>query len=154
MQTGYPSIGLDYFTFEQGPVPKQFWLEIKDGIPPDDLKGKVILTPIIEKDRKEIRFTPKADAKVDFSIFSNREVKILKRLAFIFQDATAKEMSAVSHEENKPWEITMREKGKNAKIDYMLALNEKSPINPGEAKENLQDHFAIIKAFDIEPSKK
>jgi uncharacterized phage-associated protein len=152
-QTGYPSIGLEYFTFEFGPVPKKFWLEVKDGITPDDLKDKVIINVKYgDYGRKEMQFLAKAGAQVDFTIFTNREKKILEQLAFIYKDETAKTMSEISHEDNRPWEITMREKGLDAEIDYLLALDASSPINREEAEENLRDLFSILKAFDIEPA--
>ena len=154
-QTGYPSIGLEYFAFEQGPVPKKFWLEVKEGIVPDDLKDKVVihLKTGEYNNRKEMEFIGRANAQVDFSIFTPREKKILENLAFIYKDATAKTMSEISHEANKPWEITKRDKGLNARIDYLLALNADSPIDREEAKENLHDLFYFLKAFDIEPAK-
>ena len=42
-QTGYPAIGLEYFAFKNGPVPKKLWLELKDGIVPNDFKAKLAL---------------------------------------------------------------------------------------------------------------
>jgi uncharacterized phage-associated protein len=153
-QTGYPSIGLKYYTFEKGPVPRKFWLEVKDGLLPGDLKDKVV---IIAKEwgqgNKEMEFAAKANAQVDFSVFTPREKKILDKLAFVYKDATAKQMSEISHENNMPWEITKRENGLYAEIDYLLALGENSEIDREEAKENLQDHFAAMKAFDTDPVK-
>lgn len=153
-QTGYPSIGLKYFTFENGPVPKKFWLEIKDATLPDDLKNKVAVS-VKEwgQGNKEIEFTAKNTAQVDFSVFTPREKKILEKLAFIYKDETAKTMSGISHEDNMPWEITKREKGLNAEIDYLLALAENSEIDREEAQENLREHFAAMKAFNVEPVK-
>jgi uncharacterized phage-associated protein len=153
-QTGYPSIGLEYFVFAQGPVPKNFWLEIKDGIAPDDLKDKIIInTKQGDYGRKEMEFIAQPTAQVDFTVFTPREKKILEKLAFIYKNATAKTMSDISHEANKPWEITKKEKGMNAYIDYLLALDEKSSIDREEAEENLRDYFLILKTFEVEPSK-
>jgi uncharacterized phage-associated protein len=153
-QTGYPSIGLEYFAFEKGPVPKKFWLEVKDGIVPDDLKDKIIIN-VKQKDNnwKELEFIARAGAQVDFSIFTPREKSILEKLAFIYKDVTAKTMSDISHEDDKPWEITKRTKGINAEIDYLLALGADSPIDREEAEENLRDHFSILREFDVEPAK-
>lgn len=153
-QTGYPSIGLKYFTFENGPVAKKFWLEVKDATLPDDLKSKVAVS-VKEwgQGNKEIEFTAKNNAQVDFSVFTPREKKILEKLAVIYKDETAKTMSGISHEDNMPWEITKREKGLNAEIDYLLALDENSEIDREEAQESLQEHFAAMKAFNTEPVK-
>lgn len=153
-QTGYPSIGLEYFTFENGPVPKKFWLEIKDASLPDDLRDKVVVN-VREwgHSNKEMTFLAKANAQVDFAIFTPREKKILDKLAFIYKDATAKQMSQISHEDNMPWEITKREKGLNQIIDYLLAIDEHSEMGKEEAIESLKEHFAATKAFNIEPVK-
>src|SRR4030042_2518490 len=60
--TGYPSIGLKYFAFEKGPVPKKFWLEVKDGIVPDDLKNKVIISVKYgDYGRKEMEFIARSE---------------------------------------------------------------------------------------------
>jgi len=153
-QTGYPSIGLKYQTFEKGPVPKKFWLEVKDGVAPDDLKDKVtIAEKYYENGWKEMEFIAKTGAQVDFAVFTPREKKILEKLAYIYKDETAKTMSDISHEDDQPWEITKRKKGLYAEIDYLLALKEDSTVDREEAKGNLNDHFSIMKAFKIEPTK-
>src|SRR4030042_2496139 len=100
-----------------------------------------------------MEFIARSEAQVDFNVFTPREKKILERLAFIYKDATAKTMSEISHEDNMPWEITMKEKGLNAEIDYLLALDENSPVDRDEAKENLRDHFSALKTFNVEPTK-
>ncbi len=60
---------------------------------------------------------------------------ILEKLAFIYKDADAATMSKISHEAEKPWEITIKEKGLNAEIDYMLAIDESSPIKREEGRK-------------------
>lgn len=148
-ETGYPPIGLQYYTFEHGPVPKVFWLEIKDGVLPDDLKDKVFIkVQSGERGGFGKEFISKPGSIVNFSIFTPREKKILEKLAFIYQDADAKTMSEISHEDNQPWEITMQQQGKNSLIDYLLALKPSSPIDKEEAEESLQDFFSIIDIFD------
>jgi uncharacterized phage-associated protein len=152
-QTGYPSIGLEYYAFEKGPVPKKFWLEVKDGVAPDDLKEKIVISVKLgEYGRKETEFISRTGVQVDFTIFTRREKEILERLAFIYKDANATTMSNISHEAERPWEITKREKGLNAEIDYLLVIDENSPITREEAEENLRDHFTILRVFDIEPA--
>lgn len=151
-QTGYPSIGLDYYAFTNGPVPKDFWVEIKDGIVPDDFKDKIIIRENDSFGRKELEILSNKSAKVDFSIFTPREIKILKNLAFIYENETATTMSDISHEENKPWEITYKKSGKNSKIDYLLALTEDSQITREEAEENLNDLQFLSSQFTIKPT--
>jgi uncharacterized phage-associated protein len=152
-QTGYPAIGLEYFAFERGPVPKKLWLQLKDGNVPDDLRGKLAL--VLKKDEldpqfKEVDFIAKA--KPDLAVFSTREKRILEELAFMFKDVKAKEISGISHLPNQPWEITRREKGENAPIDYMLAIDQDAQIDRDEAAHSLQEHREIIKNFGLEPA--
>lgn len=153
-QTGYPAIGLEYFAFDHGPLPRKLWAEMQGGTVPEDLKAKVTINNKSgELGRRETEFKPKAGAEVDLSIFTRREQEILKKLAFIYIDASGKTMSDISHEDRRPWEITRREKGDKAEIDYILAIDENSTISREEAEQNLRDHFAITKLFNIEPIK-
>jgi uncharacterized phage-associated protein len=151
-QTGYPSIGLKYFAFERGPVPKFFWLEVKDGKVPEDLKDKIAL--ITKKDElkydyKETEF--KAKTSPDLSVFTPREKKLLEDLAYIYRDAKAWEISEASHLKNHPWEITYRRKGANAPIDYLLALDNDSEITKEDTEESLKEHFEIVYNLALSP---
>jgi len=153
-QTGYPSIGLQYFAFEKGPVPKSLWLEVKDCKVPDDFKEKLALLSYKDEydpNFKEIEF--KAIQSPDMSVFTPREKKILEELAFVYKDVKAKEISEISHLKNQPWDITKKEKGINAPIDYLLALDNDDEVDKEEAKESLKEHFEIIKNFSLEPTK-
>jgi uncharacterized phage-associated protein len=153
-QTGYPCIGLKYYSFRKGPVPKDFWLEIKDGTLPDDFKGKVALIQKADENNSSFKeVVIKAAGKPDLSIFTPREVRILNRLADIYRDANAKDMSEVSHLPKQPWDITIRQSGENQYIDYCLCISEKSPIKVDEARESLKEHFEAVDNLNIEPSK-
>jgi uncharacterized phage-associated protein len=152
-QTGYPSIGLQYYAFDWGPVPRDFWSEIKDGNVPEDFKGKLALIPKIdeldEKKGTEIR----AIENPDLTIFTPREMKILKYLADVFRDARGKDISEVTHLPNQPWDVTRRRSGKNKLIDYLLAIDEKAEVNLDEARDSLKEHFEVVQNFSIEPTK-
>lgn len=153
VQTGYPAIGLQYYSFQRGPVPKSFWVEVKDGIVPEDFKGKLgLLVKDNESDpeKKEIEF--KAIGKPDLSFFSPREKKIIEQIAFIFSESTAKEISDISHLKNKPWDITKRTKGFNAPIDYLQAIDPSSAISVEDAKELLGDFFETVQNFSLSPT--
>ena len=152
--TGFPSIGLDYYSFERGPVPRDFWAEIKDGNVPEDFKGKLVLIPKtddLDPNYKELEI--RAIAKPDLSIFTPREIKILEELAFIFKEARGIDISEVSHLPKHPWEITVRNVGKNKIIDYMLAIDDKSEIAPDDAIESLKEHFEVVHNFNLKPTK-
>ena len=153
-QTGYPSIGLKYYTFEWGPVPRDFWLEVKDGNVPEDFEDKLAL--ILRRDdldpsRKETEFW--ARAAPDLSIFTPRELEILDNLAFVFRDARAWEMTEVTHLAKQPWDTTRREQGENRLIDYLLAIDEKSEVGIEDAKESLKEYFEALSNFNLEPTK-
>lgn len=153
-QTGYPSIGLEYFALKRGPVPISFWVEVKDGIVPDDFKDKLAL--FLKKDEydpsfKEIEF--KALQPPDLSVFTSRERRILENLAFMYKDVNAREISEISHLKNEPWDKTIKQQGENAPIDYLLALDRDSKIDVEEAKETLKEHFEMVKNFSLDPTK-
>lgn len=154
-QTGYPSIGLEYYTWEWGPVPKNFWMEVKDGIIPDDFEGKFTIFIDIDRGdplegRKELLF--KSIAKPDLTVFSPREIKTLKHLVDVYRDTPAYLMSEVTHLHNQPWDTTKKTKGLNNPIDYLLCIDEEAGISLDEAKETLREHFAVVHNFRIEPT--
>lgn len=152
--TGYPVIGLHYHAFEKGPVPKNFWLEIKDGKTPDDFRDALAIQKNIsdaEQEYRELRFTAKKEP--DMRVFSPREQKILKKLVEIYKDATAGQLSEISHLKNAPWDKTYRSSGLNSLIDYHLALDDKAPCGHQQAGENLQEFFAVVINFSLSPTK-
>lgn len=152
-QTGYPSIGLRYYAFQKGPVPKGFWLEIKDGHVPEDFRQKIALLPQNEDltpGYKETLF--RAIANPDMSVFSPRELKILENLTFVFKDATARDMSEVSHLPNQPWDKTTKTCGVNCPIDYLLGIDEKATVGLEEARESLREHFEAVHNLGLEPT--
>lgn len=153
-QTGYPSIGLKYYTFQKGPVPKDFWLEIKDGNVPEDFRDKLALIPRTDDfapDYKELEI--RAIETPDLSVFTPRETKILENLAFIYKDARAWQISEVSHLPKQPWDITIKRDGKNRPIDYLLAIDEKPKVSLDEARDSLKEHFEAVRNLGIKPTK-
>lgn len=154
-QTGYPSIGLEYYTFKKGPVPKSFWVEVKDDKVPMDFEGKLAIIPIQDERShitgyKERLF--KALVAPDLSVFSPREVEILKHLSDVWYDSKAKLMTEATHLHNQPWHTTKEQKGLNQQIDYMLCLDDEALVRPKEARESLAEHFEMMENFGIKPS--
>jgi len=153
-ETGYPSIGLRYYAFEKGPVPRDFWLEIRDGSVPEDFKGKIGLirrTDDFAPNYKEVEI--RALEKPDLSVFTPRETKILENLAFMYREATASDMSEVTHLPQLPWDVTMRQKGMNKPIDYLVSISNESGVSLEDAEATLKEHFEVVHNFGIEPTR-
>jgi uncharacterized phage-associated protein len=152
-QTGYPAIGLQYYAFKWGPVPKAFWLEIKDGNVPEDFKKQLAIfvrPDEFSKQKEELSFRAKTDP--DMKVFTPREQKILETLAEIYQEATANQMSEISHLKNQPWDLTYHTKGENKPIDYELAIDAEVKDRQEEIRQLLREHFEVVKNFELSPA--
>jgi len=128
-QTGKSVTGLDYFAWPMGPVPKELWDELDKEMKPD-LKNAI---KIIQKGSlAQIQ----AKNKFDADLFSPREMKLLEDLVFMFKDVKAEDMIKSTHEYDQPWHKTLKEKGPNKEIDYLLSIdNKKGSLSFEEAKE-------------------
>jgi len=155
-ETGYPSINLVYYTWPHGPVPKNFYEEVKDGDVPEDFAGKCAIIPSGRweqdfPDRSEYIF--KSIKEPDMSVFTPHEMRIIKNLCEIYRDATAKQMKEVTHLPKQPWDTTKKEKGLYQYIDYLLSIDDTSPFSIDEAREKLEEHFEILNNFGLNPTK-
>ena len=155
-ETGYPSINLMYYAWEHGPVPKDFYEEVKDGEVPPDFTGSfaIIQSNRWEQDypdRKEYIF--KAIKKPSEDIFTPREIKIINNLCDMYRDATANQMSEMTHLPNEPWHTTKNTKGLFKLVDYELSIDVTSPMSVDEAKEKFKEHMEIINNFGLSPTK-
>jgi len=114
---GRPIIGDCYIRMEKEPVPKEsysiFNANFRDG-QDNSLRDAIY----VRKDPDSKLGLIVAKRKYDPSLFSKSEIEIMKRMAFIWKDATAKTASKQSHLE-KPWEET----SKFNVIDYKLAID-------------------------------
>ncbi|MFC1979599.1 hypothetical protein ACFLVS_01815, partial [Chloroflexota bacterium] len=59
-----------------------------------------------------------------------------------------------SHLHRSPWDTTVKTKGYYKPIDYLLCIDNESPINEEEAETKLHEHFEMLRNFDLEPSEK
>jgi len=140
-QTGKSITDLDYYAWDMGPVPRDLFIELTEKMNPD-LKAAIHDLPQegFQKIRPKKNFDPK--------YFSNREMKLLEEIAFIFNNAKADEMVESSHLENEPWDRTLKEKGELKKIDYMLAIDSEIVSLPyNEAKDRMEERSEMIKIF-------
>ena len=140
-QTGKSVTGLDYFTWEKGPVPKDLFEELSGNLKPDLEQAINIVR--IENFQKII-------AKKDFDskYFTNREKKLLSELSTVFSDAQAEQMVESTHLSNQPWDRTLQEKGLWKKIDYLLAIDGmKDSLPYDEARERMEEISEMEEIF-------
>lgn len=114
-QTGKSVTGLVYEAWPMGPVPCVLFNEISDMKP--DMAKKIAIKPI-ERFQKIIAKKP-----FDKNVFTPRQLKLLEEISFTFKEAKAEDMTEVTHLPNEPWHKTIKNKGKRAKIDYLLAID-------------------------------
>jgi len=148
--TGRSLVNLDFFALSFGPVPTDFYDEVKGGDVPEDMKPYLTLVPF-ETERGTSAFEFKLKKKPDLSVFSPREREILENLAFMFKDVTPSQMSEISHLKNEPWDKTIKLKGPNQPIDYMLALDSDAAVSEDDARELMKERKEILKNFPIKP---
>ena len=72
----------------------------------------------------------------------------MENLAFIFLEARAEAMVEVTHLKGLPWDRTLKSKGLNAKIDYMLALDGvKGQLDEEELKHRIEEREELRKVL-------
>jgi len=135
-ETGRPVTDLEYFAWQRGPVPKELYFEIhKRTAPPEILKCIIPQKDELTGQTKALYF--KTLQKPRMEIFSDRERKILEKVAFIFKDALAEDMTEITHLKNQPWRKTLDQKGEKAPIDFLLAIDNDAKIDKELAQERL-----------------
>lgn len=148
-QTGRTITGLDYRALPKGPVPTKLLTELKSG-GKKDLKEAINLFEVKDEITDALlRRDLKARGQFDKKWFTRRELKVLTRIAELFRDLPADDMTKFSHENKKPWAtIYADSKGEGQLIPPELifeaeALMKEVPsINPEELeyrKELLRD---------------
>lgn len=153
-QTGYPSLGLTYYTYKEGPVPVRFWKEIQHGIVPSDFRGKVeikIKAGYPKPNDKEYEFIALTDP--DLSFFTPREQEILHNLVQKYKNKRAKQISEETHLPRQPWHTTKITDGFNKPISYLLCLDEQAGISWDMAKNNLAEFYAAVRNFNLRATK-
>ncbi len=139
-ETGKSITGLDYEAWKKGPVPCELYYELKN--PKVDFKELIGISGVDD----HCKFIPKK--KFDDKYFTKRELTIIEKVSFWFQDADSDLMVEASHFKNEPWRKTIGLKGQSAKIDYLLALdNSKDSISFEECKELKQELDTFNKIF-------
>lgn len=141
-ETSKSVTGLDYFAWDFGPVPVDFYMEMNNPLP--DLVKSVYIPDTSDKSFTNL----KAKKKFDDKYFTKREIQLLEKISYIFEEALAEQMVETSHLPNHPWDKTIQSKGEKAKINYFLALDKAADsLSLEEATERVKDREAIRKAF-------
>ncbi len=142
-ETGKSVTGESYEAWKMGPVPKKTYEELSGTMRPDMEKG---IQKLPEEGFQKI--IPKKKFESDY--FSKRELRILKEVSFIFKDTKADQMVASTHLKNDPWHKTLKEKGKNQEIDYLLAIDQEgSRLSYEEAKDRVKERQEIHDIFGV-----
>ena len=138
-ETGKSVTGLTYKAWEKGPVPPNIYHEVEPLKNPPDLQEYVFVESLEfeNKEGRYLHFQPKKP--FNEKIFTRRELEILDRVALVFRDARAQDMTDSTHLKNSPWSKTLKEKGDSAQIDYMLALDDdEKSLSPETVLERMK----------------
>lgn len=139
-ETGRSVTGLQYTAWPMSPVPISLFEELRE--PKSDFAEKIeVQHPPKDNTEKESSLTIiTSKGKWEDRYLTVREKRIALELAEIFSNATAKEMSEVSHAKGGPWE---RAKDKSpgtwkGVIDYLDSLSPTLKMGSGKAKSRTQ----------------
>jgi uncharacterized phage-associated protein len=142
-QTAKSVTGLRYYAWQMGPVPAKLFHELSQ--PQDDFKACIVTPPQVSPDEF---YKMKARCQFEAKFFSQRELKLMEKIAFIFRDARAENMVEVSHLPNRPWDKTIKTKGEYQEIDYFLALDQTpESLCLEDAEEIFNDIEEVNKLF-------
>jgi uncharacterized phage-associated protein len=153
-ETGRTVTGLSYTALPYGPVPLPLLSEFRE--PRGDLAESFTIQFPPPKDLGEQApartvITPKGPEADRY--LSVREKRISKELAEIFYEATADQMSDVSHAKNGPWDkARARTPGKwKEKIDFFDALSPTLKMGSGRA---LSRRLLELRATEFEEDRR
>ena len=149
-ETGLPVTNLRYVAEKWGPLPDQLHAEITQGediVLPDDFSPALFVETIeilseSGMPRKMFKYTAKR--KPNLKVFSPRQQRILEEVRDIYRDANPTEASEASHEQGKPWTITVARHGQGAIIDLLETIQLTKPLTREIAEERLRERNALV----------
>lgn len=144
-ETGKSVTGQDYFAWEFGPVPVDVYKEITGEEDKKLALKNTVSVQVCSNGFKKICIDK--SSKFDEDAFSNRELKLLYSVAKKFKNAKADKMVEVSHLENRPWDITLKERGEWTKIEYDLVFHSEEDTDRVKAIREMQKERADMKRF-------
>ena len=138
-ETGRPVTDQTYKAWKLGPVPQKVYNELTVGKIPDDLNEFLFIEEEVLDDITGMkRLNIKAKKDFNEKVFSKREIEILKKVTEVFYDARGDLIKDATHLKNSPWDKTVKEKGENAVIDFMLALDDEDNSLSEEIVKDIQ----------------
>lgn len=145
-QTGKSVTGLKYYAYPWGPYPEELGIELYPDKKSEYSDYLRIVNTTVDSVRGE-SYAIIAKKKFNDFYFTKRELKILENLAYIFKTTSREQMIEITHLKNSPWDVTLKEKGEKAFIDYMLAIDSDVQF-PDELKDMISDRENIEKYFN------
>ncbi len=131
----------EYYTYPFGPVPKILYDQILNEDLPPLFKNEIAIIKVDNDEDYDDTYTkfkvcvkPKRQ-KIDTSFLTPNELNILENVAFTFRDATARQMTELTHLHNSPFDQTVKKNGMYQPIDYFLAMDDESTLDLEQAKE-------------------
>jgi hypothetical protein len=150
-QTGRWVTGMRYYAYPKGPYPKDEFEKVSDKAAPPDIDRVMGVTPMYEDDLGESRgylFKVRGNHKPDLSLFSKRELEIMKWLAECWHDATGKQIKDWSHKRGTPWrKVWEEENRKYEPISYAYAIDDSSPLTKEDAEALLKEEEEFSSIF-------
>lgn len=145
-QVGRTVTGLKYQAWREGPVPPQVFEEIEDPEEGWSQHIEAICNPI-GFNNSSPTWDLKAKAEFDASLFSRRELAILKEVASKYKTHSAKSLVHLCHDTppwNIPWKRVWEEEGRQwSEIDLGLFLGKEDTI----AREAAADHEEMVRNY-------
>lgn len=145
-ETGRSVTGLLYKALPYGPVPTDLYREL--GKMPADMAGLLTVTSLPADDSAidspPARTSIKLRHEIGTQHLTKRELRIASELAEIFRDATADDISDVSHARNGPWDIAKKSAaGKwGVPISYFDSVNLTFGSGEAKSREELMERAA------------
>jgi len=141
-ETGKSVTGLYYSTWEMGPVPTVLFKELSNMNFDLASSIKIVKTGNLQKIAPLKNF--------DLKFMTKREKRILYTVVEIFRDSKAEEMVDSTHLNNSPWDTTIKEKGYDVEIDYLLALdNDANSLKLNDVIDRNKERQEMYNAFGV-----
>jgi len=119
--TGRSVTGMDYYAWQMGPVPTALFDEIESPEPDMAQALSFVEMPIRGGKQKMLQIVVKHT--FDDTLFTKRELKIMRNLVDQYKNSNSEEMIEATHLENLPWDKVFNQpNGNRAIIPYELSF--------------------------------